>query len=285
VNSTDQPLAVLDLDFEVTLATAETADDYGTLLAEWRDEDHRLRAATMKVLAGACWCLTELPRAPDAFAEARSIYQSLGRSFALVTAICAGEVNLPDIELLGSPTVDDLAFHALSVAWLLASDAADRLESDAILEQLAEDGRRSGLYLTGQLDIPYYHYLRLAQAVRAAARGEDAMRALARPLPRILERATEPLRLAMSDRFHWRMIQTSVMPVEPELLAIGRIAHRALGDWDDEMLELLGIDDGLERLPLVLARALDPPDARPDRRHPAPIPSTPSPDVDRRGVE
>jgi hypothetical protein len=67
----------------------------------------------------------------------------------------------------------------------------------------------------------------------------------------------------MADQYHWQALATGVMPVEPELLAIGRIAHRTLAPWDEDTLTNLGIPrDSVERMPLWIARALEePPDS------------------------
>jgi hypothetical protein len=62
----------------------------------------------------------------------------------------------------------------------------------------------------------------------------------------------------MADQYHWRALATGVMPVEPELLAIGRIAHRTLGPWDEGTLTNLGIPrNSVERMPLWIARILE----------------------------
>jgi len=84
--------------------------------------------------------------------------------------------------------------------------------------------------------------------------------------------------MAMADQYRWQALATGVMPVEPELLAIGRIAHRTLAPWDEDTLTDLGIPLGsVERTPLWIARMLeDPPDgtlsAGPEGR---PLPSAP----------
>jgi hypothetical protein len=85
--------------------------------------------------------------------------------------------------------------------------------------------------------------------------------------------------MAMTDQYHWQALATGVMPVEPELLAIGRIAHRILAPWDEDTLNRLGIPrNDVARMPLWIARMLEePPDSPgpppgPGRR---PLPSAP----------
>jgi hypothetical protein len=74
----------------------------------------------------------------------------------------------------------------------------------------------------------------------------------------------------MTDHYHWGLIETGVMPLDPELLAIGRVAHRALHGWDAELLDAMGVGTGIERLPLYVARALEGEDPRSMWRQPVP---------------
>ena len=86
--------------------------------------------------------------------------------------------------------------------------------------------------------------------------------------------------MAMADQYHWQALATGVMPVEPELLAIGRIAHRTLAPWDEDTLSNLGIPrNSVERLPLWIARMLEePPDSAgsPPGPEGRPLPSAPA---------
>jgi hypothetical protein len=86
--------------------------------------------------------------------------------------------------------------------------------------------------------------------------------------------------MAMADQYHWRALATGVMPVEPELLAIGRIAHRTLAPWNEDTLANLGIPpNSVEQLPLWIARMLEePPDTidPPYGRGGHPLPSAPT---------
>jgi hypothetical protein len=73
--------------------------------------------------------------------------------------------------------------------------------------------------------------------------------------------------MAMADLHRWQALSTGVMPVEPELLAIGRIAHRTLAPWDEQTLSNLGIpSNSVERVPLWIAHLPGdrPPSSGPD---------------------
>ncbi len=249
-------LDVLRLNVRDVRMTAETADGYGSLLARTPDPGSRALAATMKIRAAACWCLVSPARAPAAFSEARRLYQGLGHPFAIAAAICAGEQTLPSIESRQSTALEDRAYRALWLAWSVAS----RKTSAGAASALSADGRE--WFAAGQLGIPVRLYLEFARDVGRAIQREDP-RPLASSLPQLLQRGTEPVKMAMTDPYHWHALATGVMPVEPELLAIGRITHRVLAPWDEDTLNSLGIPRyGVERMPLWIARTLEgPPDS------------------------
>jgi hypothetical protein len=247
-------LAVLHLDASDVWMIAKASDGYGSLLARTSEPGYQARAATMKIRAAACWCLVSPTRAPMAFMEARRLYEHLRHPFAIAVAICAGEQTRPGVgsrQLMGP---DDRAYGALWLAWRLASRA---MSADAALPILAGPADDREWSPAGQLGVPVRRYLEFARGVAGTLRGGDP-RMLARSLPYLLQRATEPVRIAMADRYRWQMLTTGVMPMEPELLAIGRIAHRTLAPWNEDTLTHLGIPpNSVERMPLWIARMLE----------------------------
>lgn len=268
----DRALAVLGLNARDVRVTAQAADGYGSLLARTSEPGSHARAATMKIRAAACWCLVSPARAPAAFSEARRLYQDLGQPFAIAVAICAGERALPSVESRQSTAPDDRAYKALWLAWSVAS------RMTAASAALATPAYDREWFPAGQLGVPVQLYQEFASGVGRAIRSGDS-RQLARSLPQLLQRGTEPVRMAMADQYHWQALATSVMPVEPELLAIGRIAHRTLAPWDEDTLTNLGIPrNSVERMPLWIARMLEePPDSagQPPGPEERPPPSAP----------
>jgi hypothetical protein len=121
----------------------------------------------------------------------------------------------------------------------------------------------------GQLRVPLHLYVDLAVGMENQP---DEM--LSSTLPRLLERVGEAVRVAMSDRYHWPRLLSGLMPVEPELLAIGAIANQAMPPgWDEQTLDEFGIGQGIDRVPLWLARRMQPP-GRPQREPPPPSPGS-----------
>lgn len=263
------PLTVLHLDPADLRVTAHAADGYGSLLARTSEAGHQARAATMKIRAAACWCLVSPAHAPAAFTAARQLYEGLGHPFAIAAAICAGEQTPPALGSGQPVPPDDRAYGALWLAWRLASGMTS---SDAAVPLPARAADDHEWFPAGQLEVPVRLYLEFARGVAVALRSRDPW-VLARSLPQLLQRAAEPVRMAMADLHRWRALATGVMPLEPELLAIGRIAHRTLAPWDEDTLTRLGIPrNSLERVPLWIARALDgpPPSSRPKGERPRP---------------
>jgi len=252
------PLAVLRLDARDVRVTAHAADGYGSLLARTSEPGHQARAATMKIRAAACWCLVSPARAPAAFAAAARLYERMGHPFAIAAAICAGQQTPPERGPGPRTAPDDQAYDALRLAWSVASEMTP---ADAASGMLAGPVDDREWFPAGQLEVPVRCYLEFARGVALAMRSGDS-RVLSDSLPQLLQRATEPVRMAMADLHRWQALATGVMPVEPELLAIGRIAHRTLAPWDEHKLSNLGIPrDSVERVPLWIARVLDEPPA------------------------
>lgn len=262
-------LDVLHLSARDVWVTAQAADGYGSLLAGAGEPGSKARAATMKMRAAACWCLVRPAAAPAAFSEARRLYQGLGSPFAIAVAICAGEQELPSVESRQSTAPEDYAYRALWLAWMVASR---KISPPTI------PARERDWLPVGHLGIPLRLYLNFSRDVGRAIRSGHS-RPLASSLPQLLERGIEPLEMAMADRYHWKALATGVMPVEPELLAIGRIVHRALDPWNEDTLTSLGIPrNSVERMPLWVARTLEEPpgggpSSGPGRR---PFPPTPT---------
>lgn len=270
----DRVLAILHLDARNVRVTAQAADGYGSLLARTSEPGYQARAATMKIRAAACWCLVRPARAPAAFSEARLLYAGLRHPFATSAAICAGEQAPPEV---GSPQAMAPEHRAYGTLWLAWRVASRMMAVDAALAMLARPAHDRDWFPAGQLEVPVRLYLEFAKDVALALRSGDSWE-LARSLPPLLQRGTEPVRMAMADQYRWQALATGVMPVEPELLAIGRIAHRTLAPWDEDTLTHFGIPlDSVERTPLWIARMLDEsPDSTPSAGPEGhPLPSAP----------
>lgn len=263
------PMAVLHLDPGDVQVTAHAADGYGSLLARTSEPGYQARAATMKIRAAACWCLVSPARARAAFSAATKLYEGLGHPFAIAAAICAGDQTPPKVGSRQPMSPDDRAYEALWLAWRLASRMP---VADAELRLLARPAEDREWFPAGQLEVPVRLYLEFARGVSRAVPSRNSA-PLEPALSRLLQRGTEPIRMAMADRHRWQALATGVMPVEPELLAIGRIAHRTLAPWDEDTLTDLGIPlNSIERTPLWIARILDerPPSSQPPGGRPLP---------------
>jgi hypothetical protein len=74
----------------------------------------------------------------------------------------------------------------------------------------------------GRIGLPLGAYERALKAVEAAAHGGPAPEGPGLWHAALLfERGAEPVAAAMRDRYHWGRLYSTVLPVEPELIAAG----------------------------------------------------------------
>jgi hypothetical protein len=223
----DEPIAnvheLLGLDLETLRAVAQASEAYGLALRAAEDPATRLESASLLTLAASCWMFLDIDRAGTAFSSATLLYEQLGRSYALITAACAGsreilrsangwEVGGAD----GIPTTE-YAYRLTYIGWLAALD----LHAARKPEELYEDVVASvpGYLPSGRLEIPLSSYERVVQSIFRLKRHQSRARFLAESVREFLARAMERIGPAMSDTYHWRRLQAAVFPVEPEILA------------------------------------------------------------------
>src|SRR6478609_2850251 len=93
-------------------------------------------------------------------------------------------------------------------------------ESDvSVTEHLEALWAHAGNVPIGRLGITFDHYVHCARAMRAAGRTKN-VDAVRRAAVDYLDRASEVLRRASHDRFHWLRLQSSLLPAEPEAVAV-----------------------------------------------------------------
>ena len=99
-------------------------------------------------------------------------------------------------------------------------------------ERMNERWRHFGNVPVGRLGIPLDHYGECALAMREA-RAEREPRAFAVGMANYLRRASEVMRAASHDRYHWLRLQSAVLPAEPEAIAVTAAAAMLSHRWFD----------------------------------------------------
>jgi len=86
-------------------------------------------------------------------------------------------------------------------------------------ERLVAHWRQAGNYPIGRLGIPLDYYVRCAQAMHDA-RAKKSVEGFLVEVATYVHRAAEVLRSASHDRFHWLRLESTVLPAEPEAVAM-----------------------------------------------------------------
>jgi hypothetical protein len=199
--------------------------------------------------AASYWSLIHLERAMYLYQEATRHYRSARRLFANVTGICAGASEIvrfwAEEEATEVPNVDRSPEAA--VQYLMGLTFAECLTLrrsdvvDSIIDFFSE--RERDTRMIGRLRIPIELYVWLIRASRGAAFATGAepevnvetdaeyqareVQALAGAFEGFLLRADELVGRAISDGYHWSRCLTSLLPAEPELVAMATLSFTA----------------------------------------------------------
>ena len=192
--------------------------------------------------------LIHLERAMYLYDQATRFYRFTQRSFAIVTSICAGR---PEVvrhwaeEEAVEPQEVDNAPETL-VRWLAGRSFSECItgrrsgDVERILDALTTGMR--DMRPTGRLRVPVDLHARVIDAARNVVFAKDqgnrqgmtdadyqamGLETLTDACEDYLLRADEPVSLAVSDSFHWGRCQSSLLPVEPEGVAMATLAFTA----------------------------------------------------------
>jgi hypothetical protein len=204
-----------------------------------RMEEASLERASAYVLAGSCCSVLDVEDATAAFRAAAADYALLGRSFGAVVRICGLSADIESPRRAGSVEtngeegeigVEDALYGLLATHWLTASGSEAQAESRDIFGYLSENPTGMSMPI-GRLGLPLHRFLTVSASLEmptalaaVGAAPERRAGAIADGLIGFLERAQEPYSAAMADQYHWSRIQSGLLPVEPEVLAVSVIA-------------------------------------------------------------
>ena len=257
---------VLDLDPEALARSATAHAGYALALQRTERTDLRPWIASSLLIAAVHRSLVDPQTSREAFREAAKTYFTLGVSYYAVLAVCAQDRELTSSFVAdmgdrrwGSDASLDSLEGVLTRAWLGGRSRRGFPEQPE--GEIADDTPPSMHARVGRLSLPLRLYTR---ALTAAA----GMKRLARDgeewLPTFtarLERAAEPVMIAMQDRYHGRQLYSAVLPLEPEVLAACVAMLRiweSKGRKTDELLSLTGraTEQPVALMPLEVAAEL-----------------------------
>ncbi|HEX9198735.1 MAG TPA: hypothetical protein VF865_04205 [Acidobacteriaceae bacterium] len=152
------------------------------------------------------------------YRRATEIYRAMNHSYWIVLALASGSAN--EIAAMSSVTDETSALSPQVVAFAMVGNEMSEADlRGARAERLNAHWHHAGNIPIGRLGIPLDHYARCAQAIRAARDKKNVEHFFAEAA-NYVQRAAEIVRSASHDRFHWRSLQSTVLPAEPEAVAI-----------------------------------------------------------------
>jgi hypothetical protein len=186
----------------------------GTQRSAW--SQHEMLAASGFAVAASYWSLIDAERAVTLYRTAAETYRQLNHGYAMVLALASAtsdEISITLSSMNGSspPSPQTVAFC------LVANELSDS-ETQGV-ERLVHQWRHFGNVPIGRLGIPLDYYGRCALAMRAARQNESVEGFLAQASDYV-RRAAEVLNTASHDQFHWLALRSSILPAEPEAVAM-----------------------------------------------------------------
>ncbi len=214
-----------------------------------------LQSATLLTVAACYWLLLDPPRSFPLFIEASNLYVSLGRSFAYVVAICGAVRQFPQMPSSHNESgteidVEETHHLLLREAWDSALGVS-RFDPERV-ENLLTELSNQRAWPTGRLQVPQRSHLAVLRDSinltsgwsHIADSGSIDIDPLARDLQSFLVRADEQVEIAMSDRYHWRRLQSALLPVEPEAVAMCAVGvASALAAFGEGILDRIDVSE------------------------------------------
>jgi hypothetical protein len=205
---------------------------------------HEMLAASSLVIAASLWSMIDPHRAVSIYRKAARFYRAIGHAYWMVLALASGArdeifetANVVEETPISNPQT--IAFA------MVANEVRDDRRHGAQSERLDAEWRHAGNIPVGRLGIPLDHYGRCAQAMRQARTRKNVER-FVRDASTYIHRAAEVLRTASHDRFHWKQLRSSILPAEPEAIAMtaamSMMSHDVFGMPLIELREMPDLD-------------------------------------------
>jgi len=183
-----------------------------------------LRASSLALAASYRALVLDVQGAKRLFREAAQAYDALQMPFAVLMAICGDDRDLVreywetrrgrwrstvgPVPFPAEPFFCHFLMTMSMVVWFGGTSAAHEE-----LRQMCDDGQHDRHVPVGRLGLPFMYYHDIGQALSLATRLEP-------PLTEYLTRLEAVVMDAMLDQYHWQRLQSAVLPVEPETLAV-----------------------------------------------------------------
>jgi hypothetical protein len=233
--------------------------------------DIAVLAASSYASAAVCRSLVDAQEAKELFREAAERYRALDNPYYVLLAICADAQPLVLTYLEGRLGTAQMAtpetvFYDM-VAAMYGQTIAPRRDVIAALVSSHEQAQQYRFAPVGRLRLPLFLYDDLyeefARGTYPLHTGRRAGRNDGRAWPiflRYSHRVGEVVGAAMGDNFHWSQLQSRILPIEPEAIALS-LAVAALGRQQGWWTDFLATGDRNDYVlaPAIVAARLAPP--------------------------
>ncbi len=221
-----------------------STDNFVGLPGGWT-QDQMLAASSFAVSA-SYWSLISPERSLPLYRDAARLYRAMGHSYWMVPAIIGGiRSGLEDPAKTNEQALD---LTPQRVAFELIANEMPNVERRDP-ERVDAEWRHLGNVPVGRLGIPLDHYGRCAHAMRMARQHSQVNKPdseanrwrnrFFREGANYINRASEVIRAAKHDRYHWQSLRSSILPAEPEAVAMATamssISYSVLGTGVTEM--------------------------------------------------
>jgi hypothetical protein len=188
------------------------------------------------------------------FREAALNYQAIGNQFWKILAICAldREILLTQqaLPIEDRSEVDETSYfyNLLSQCWLSSFDENQFHNS---FPNYLQQAQGESLQKVGRLEIP----IRLFTRTMIDSLEWRSSQPKLQNWRTLLDRANESVEISKSDRFHWERLPGSIVPLEPEILAVCiSLGSRwlSMNHSLEELRERINIE-GSTAVPLLIA--------------------------------
>lgn len=212
------------LDAERLSKLAKAYAGYANALRDADSRDIRIKRASSFVIAASYFALIDLDKAHTCFWEASHEYSMLQNPFAFTLAVCStkpegveGLNRLTEQLDEKSPiksSIDPFFYQLPYRFWLTESlKDAPKLKIWPVLGIERQPVGRLGL------PIMLYEEVYTSALSSALSYSKSENTGLIASVTNLLKRVAEITHTAMQDKYHWRSLNSTVLPVEPEILA------------------------------------------------------------------
>jgi hypothetical protein len=211
---------VLQLDGEMIKRNANAHADYARMLERREHSELGPWIASSRLLTAVWRALVDPQSAREELREAAYAYERLKNPYSGVLAVCAQNPGLAKQFIderkqqnIFAADPNTLLAVLLVEIWTRDENETAKIEgmwkmpADLSIAKRDELRQRVLNTPTGRLGLPFRYYSQAKDMEKV-----DGVVAL-------LQRAAEPVRVAMMDRYHWNNLYSSVLPLEPEILA------------------------------------------------------------------